>query len=64
MVIISQNNYFITQILPENIKILTGILHTGGGGGGYTSHLANNAKIKPKFLPFPLVNCFKTLHIS
>ena len=28
------NNYFITQILPANIKILTGILHTGGGGGG------------------------------
>jgi hypothetical protein len=69
------NNYFITQILPENIKILTGILPDfcrsftvggggGGGGGGNTSRLAKNAKIKPKFLPFPSVNYFKTLHIS
>ena len=43
------------QILPENIKILTGILpdfclsftvgRGGGGGGGYMSHLAKNAKI-------------------
>jgi hypothetical protein len=63
------------QILPENIKILinnwnfTWFLsefHSlgGGGGGGYMSHLQKNAKIKPKFLPFLLVNCFKTLHIS
>ena len=45
----------------------------GGGGGGWgwgggmglqVSHLAKNAKIKPKFHPFPSVNCFKTLHIS
>jgi hypothetical protein len=67
----TQIDYFITQILPENIKSLTGILPdfclnftVGGGEGGYTSHLAKNAKIKPKFLPFPSVNCFKTLHIS
>jgi hypothetical protein len=53
IVIISHklNNYFITQILPENIKILPGILpdfclsFTVGGGGGYTSHPAKNAKI-------------------
>jgi hypothetical protein len=39
------NNYFITQILPENIKILTGILPdfclgftVGGGGGISPSH--------------------------
>jgi hypothetical protein len=48
------NNYFILQILPENIKILTGILPDfylnftvggGGGGGRYTSHHAKNAKM-------------------
>ena len=67
------NNYFITQILPENIKILTGILPdfclsftVVGGGGGGCIHVTSrkNAKIKPKFHSFPSVNCFKTLHIS
>jgi hypothetical protein len=63
------------QILPENIKILTGILPDfclsetvgrGGTGGGVTCHISQKMpkSVKPKFLPFPSVNCFKILHIS
>ena len=62
------------HILPENIKILTVILpdfcrsftvREGGGGGVWLRvTYRKNAKIKPKFLPFPSVNCFKTLPIS
>ena len=60
------NNYFITQILPENIKILTGILPDfclSFTVGWVTRHISQ--KLPKLNLNFSLflrsVNCFKTL---